>query len=272
MKTLLSIILLFSLAPRAFSQLDKILAPLPDGSELASQEGTLVNSMERNSDTQSPVKAGATVSLLKEADLLSHLEKEITGYYALRGDFKLDFARPWQPIRLPSNDFDVVITEYPMQGLSSAFLVRCKITSGGETVGEWELSLRAQLWQEVWGTLSRVEKGQPLNHSLVAVQKVDVLRDKQAYLPADADPEVYDVAQGVPAGRLLAKGDVNARPLIHKGQVVEVIGQHGLLAIHMKAAALEDGTANDLIKMRNLDSHNEFNAQVINENQVAVNF
>jgi flagella basal body P-ring formation protein FlgA len=40
----------------------------------------------------------------------------------------------------------------------------------------------------------------------------------------------------------------------------------------MKALALEDGGINALIKMRNLDSNKEFDAQILNENEVKVHF
>jgi flagella basal body P-ring formation protein FlgA len=40
----------------------------------------------------------------------------------------------------------------------------------------------------------------------------------------------------------------------------------------MKALALENGTAGALIKLRNLESHKEFNGQIINESKVQVQF
>ena len=50
------------------------------------------------------------------------------------------------------------------------------------------------------------------------------------------------------------------------------MAQQGLLAIRMKALALENGAAGDLIKLRNLESRKEFNGQILNENQVQVHF
>ena len=62
------------------------------------------------------------------------------------------------------------------------------------------------------------------------------------------------------------------RPVIRKGQVVEVVAQQGLLAISMKALALESGAAGDLIKLRNLESRREINGQIINESKVQIHF
>jgi flagella basal body P-ring formation protein FlgA len=40
----------------------------------------------------------------------------------------------------------------------------------------------------------------------------------------------------------------------------------------MKALALENGAAGDLIRLRNVESRKDFNAQVLNENKVQVRF
>ena len=40
----------------------------------------------------------------------------------------------------------------------------------------------------------------------------------------------------------------------------------------MKALALENGAAGDLIKLRNLESRREINGQIINENKVRIPF
>jgi flagella basal body P-ring formation protein FlgA len=173
---------------------------------------------------------------------------------------------------LPGKDCDITLTDYPADGVTSAFNVTFKVVSGGIQVGEWQIDLRAQLWQSVWVTQSRLERGQSLDRSMLNDQKIDALRNPQTYLCDDVDPDGYDVAQGVGAGVPIAKEDVIERPVIHRGDVVDVIATEGLLDIRMKALALEDGGINALIKLRNLDSNKEFDAQILNENEVRVHF
>ena len=275
MKIIICTAVIFAFTPAGFAQIDRILAPLPDGAQTEQQEAALVASLQNGAATTPAAAREAdhpAQRLLNAGDILPCLQKQIADYYALKGDFKLDFARPWQPVKLPAEDFEATITDYPGDGVSSAFLVRCKIVSSGKTVGEWQIALHAQLWQQVWGATGRLDRGQALDRSLVAPRTVDVLRDKEAFLPAEASPEAYNMAQSVQEGRPLRKSDVVERPLIHKGQVVEVIARQGLFDVRMKALALEDGGANAIIKMRNTDSQKDFNAQIINENQVQVSF
>lgn len=255
--------------------IDRVLTPLPSDLEIAKHEGMLVASLQVTAEAAPVVamrKGTAPQRFLKSQEVLTLLGKQISDYYSLKGTFKLDFARPWQPLKLPGDSYEIVITDYPGNGVGSSFLLGCKVVSEGETVSEFQLSLRAQLWQEVWGALSKLDRGLALDSTKVAIQKVDVLREKQSYLPSNADPAVYDMAQGVAAGRPLTMRDVIERPLVHKGQVVEVIARQGTFNIRMKALALEDGAGSAIIKMRNLDSRKDFNAQIINENQVAVHF
>jgi flagella basal body P-ring formation protein FlgA len=68
------------------------------------------------------------------------------------------------------------------------------------------------------------------------------------------------------------KRDVVEKPVIRKNQIVEVVANRGALTITMKAQALESGAVKALIRMRNLDSKREFNAQVIDETRANVVF
>jgi flagella basal body P-ring formation protein FlgA len=175
-------------------------------------------------------------------------------------------------VRLPGDDLFLAVTELPVGGVSGAFFIRAKASSGGAVVGEWQLPLRAQLSQEVWVAATRLERGQELERSLLGVQKVDVLRERTPLLPATADPTAFDLTQSVPAGRPLTTRDVVARPVVRKGQVVEVTARQGLLAVTMKALALESGAVGDLIKLRNLESRREFSGQILHESKVQVHF
>jgi len=278
MKALLySIVAMVAISTGFAEGIDPILSPLPSDMEIAKHEGMLIASLQTSAETTPAVEAGRAAAAaahrtLQAQEVLNDLGKQISDYYSLKGVFKLDFVRPWQPLKLPSENFELILSDYPGGGVSSAFLIQCKVVSEGVTIADLQLSLHAQLWQEVWGALSKLDRGQPLDSTMVALQKVNVLRDKQTYLSSDVDPSVYDMAQSVQAGHPLFKQDVVERPVVHKGQVVEVVARQGLFNVRMKALAMEDGGEKAIIKMRNLETRKDFNAQIINENQVEVHF
>jgi flagella basal body P-ring formation protein FlgA len=258
----------------ARAQLDHILEPIADAPVNSTPDQALGD--PGNVDMAAVAAGGTltpkTVRTLSADDLQSELEKQLTAYFGLKGDLRLSFVEQWHPVPLPGKDCDITLTDYPAEGITGAFNVTFKVVSGGTQVGEWQIDLRAQLWQSVWITQSRLERGQSLDRTMLNDRKIDVLRNPDSYLSDDIDPDGYDAAQGLGAGVPIAKQDVIERPVIHRGDVVDVIATEGMLDIRMKALALEDGGINALIKLRNLDSNKEFDAQILNENEVRVHF
>jgi flagella basal body P-ring formation protein FlgA len=268
------ILLLALCAGVAHAQLDHILAPVADPPPAAApdQAGDGSAGPDIASVATAGEQAPKILRNLTGDDVLNELQKQLSAYFALKGDLRLGFVRDWRQVPLPGKDFDLTLTDYPPDGVTSLFTVTFKIASGGIEVGEWQIGLRAQLWQSVWVTQGRLDRGEALDRSMLNSQKIDVLREKETLLSDDMDPDGYDVVQGIGPGRPISKQDVIERPVVHRGDVVDVIASQGLLNIRMKALALEDGGVNALIKMRNLDSSKVFNAQILNENEVKVHF
>ena len=270
MKAVLVIAFLAVGACAARAQLDQILAPVATMQQTAPAQ--------TDGDTAANQGAGAANAAaqahgkLSGSDLLNELQKQLASYFALKGDLKLSFIRTWNDMPLPGKDFEVTLTDYPPDGVTSSFGVGFKVESGGIEVGNWQLQLRAQLWQSVWVSQGSMDRGQELDRSMLNSQKMDVLRSRGSYLSDDFDPDGYDVVQSISAGMPISKQDVIERPLIHRGDLVDVVAVQGLMDIHMKALALEDGGLHALIRMRNMDSSKEFSAQVLNENEVKVQF
>ena len=262
MSRLLSILFL-ALAGSASAQLARLLVPVGKaGSAAPALAGSDVV-VARTIETKDVLGADAVVA---------ELEKQLGARFAVEGDFKLQLVQAWQPLKLPSEDWQLSIVEFPNSGLESTFYVKVVIRADGGVLVEGQLPLRAQLWQDVWIAASRIERGQALDRGLLAAQKVDVLRSPQPLIPATLDPASCEAVQTIPAGRALTKRDVIPRPIVRKGQVVEVTAVQGMLVVRMKALALESGAAGDLIKLRNLESRREISGQILNESQVHVHF
>lgn len=265
MKLLLAIAVCALAGGSAGAQIDNLLEPVKPPVVVG-------KSVEQPVPGSKAVVVGETAGTLGADAFIAELEKELAARLSIKGNLKLSLTRPWQPVKLPAADFAVAITEMPTAGLSGTFFLRVKVSSGREQVGDWQVPLAAQLWQDVWVATSRLDRGQPLSAALVSVQRVDVLRERNPLISAETDPALLDLVTSVAAGRPLTRRDVVARPVIRKGQVVEVVAQNGMLAISMKALALENGATGEQIRLRNLESRREINGEVINENKVQIHF
>jgi flagella basal body P-ring formation protein FlgA len=107
--------------------------------------------------------------------------------------------------------------------------------------------------------------------ALLETRRVDLLRERDA-LPAAVGDRSYIFARAVPAGRLLTWRDIGRRPLVKKGEIVEVSAVDGALALTLKAIAMENGAQGDMVTVRNQESRKDFAAVVVDENRVQVRF
>ncbi len=258
MRTALLLFLLSCIA-QAESALERLLSPLPPAATAAYPIA--------------PADAAkrATFSLAADA-LVTELEKQAAQHFSVEGELKISLARAWPTLRLPEADWILTVTEWPAGGLATSLLVRVKVVSGSETIIEGQLPLRAQLWQEVWFAATQIDRGQALDRTALTTQKVDVLRERVPLVSAKIEPSTLELSQSVSAGRALTRRDVTVRPLIRKGQVVEAFAQSGQLGVRMKALAMENGAAGDLIKLQNIESRKEFHGQVTHESKVQIHF
>ncbi|MBA3849967.1 MAG: flagella basal body P-ring formation protein FlgA [Opitutus sp.] len=208
---------------------------------------------------------------LAQGDFTAALARELSAHFNLEGDLQLELIRPWAPPDRVAREWQVRIVEYPAVPATS-MLARVRILADRQpVVHEATLLLRASLWRDAW--VAR----QPLNHNgtfdpaLLETRRVDLLRDRDA-LPAAVGDRTFIFSRSVQAGRLLTWRDVARRPLVRKGELVEVSAADGQLVVTMKGVALQNGAQGEVVTIRNPDSKKDFSAFVIDENRVQVRF
>jgi flagella basal body P-ring formation protein FlgA len=208
-----------------------------------------------------------------ERDLLTALQRELTAQMGVRGDLKIKFAEPWQPLEVKNGrEWKVVVDALPKNGLGANTSIRFQIEAGGKKIGEWDKVLRAQLWNPVWVAARRLDRGEMLNPSVAVLKNMDTLTINQELLPVDADLSIYEIAQPVAADLPITARDLGLRPLVRKGRPVDVVVSEGSMSISMKGIALADAGAGQMVGVRNPDSRKDFQAQVISANTVQVKF
>lgn len=214
--------------------------------------------------------AAAEPAPLDRERLSAELVRNLSAHFNLEGDLQLEFIRPWSPPSRLAEVWTLEITEYPSVP-SSSMLVRCRVLADGFAVAEPTLVVRAALWRDAWVARQPIASGSTFDASLLEVRRVDLLRERGA-LPAAVGDRSYAMARSVGAGRLLTWHDVARRPLVRKGNLVEVSAVEGQLLITMKALAMENGAQGDTVTVRNPESRKDFAAMVVDENRVQVRF
>lgn len=214
--------------------------------------------------------ADAPVTPLTRDTLMSSLSHDLAAHFDLEGDLALELIRDWAPPARVARAWKVEILDYPTVA-SSAMVVRCRVYADGAVAAETSLMLRATLWRDVWATRFPTTTGATFDPAVLETRRVDLLRERDA-LPASVGDGSYIFACAVPAGRLLTWRDISRRPLVKRGDTVDVSATDGMLSITMKAVAMESGGRGDRVTVRNPDSRKDFSALVVDENRVQVRF
>ncbi len=212
---------------------------------------------------------GATTPLTRD-DLLAALTREIAGHFNLDGELSLEFVRDWAPPARVATAWRVTILEFPTVA-SSSMLVRARILADNATVAEPTFVLRAALWRDAWAARQPLTVGATFDVAMLEPRRIDLFRERDA-VPAAVGDRNYIFARAISAGCLLTWHDIARRPLVKKGDFVEVSATDGALLVTMKALAMENGAQGDTVTVRNPESLKNFTAIVVDENRVQVRF
>jgi flagella basal body P-ring formation protein FlgA len=225
--------------------------------------------------------AGAVVRAVEPAlsarpfaqdEIQRHLSGLLKDHFTLEGDLAVELLllRPGLVATKTASDWQVQVTEFPAVA-GSSMMVRFRPVADGQALPEQTAVLRANLWRDAWYAKEPVAFGTTFDPAQFEAKRVDFFRDREAVavgMPAVA----YILSRGVTAGRLLTWRDLAKRPLVRKGEMVEVSATDGRLVVNLKGLVMQNGGQGDFVTVRNPDSKKDFSAYVIDENRVQVRF
>jgi flagellar basal body P-ring formation protein FlgA len=215
-------------------------------------------------------EAPASPAPFAPEEFLAALSRDLASHFNLEGDLQLELLRPLSPVRPVAAGWTITVLDYPAEPASS-MLVRCRVSDADGVAMETSLLLHAALWRDTWVVRLPLTVGSVFDPSRLESRRSDVLRQREL-LPATVGDHTYVFSRAVPAGRPLTWHDIARRPLVRKGELVEVTAAEGLLVVSMKALALENGAQGETVTVRNLESRKDFPAIVTDENHVQIHF
>jgi flagella basal body P-ring formation protein FlgA len=187
--------------------------------------------------------------------------------YQVTGQLNLAWNRP-RPAAAPV-DADLVVVTASAE-LAPQILVTVRATDSAGVKSDHMLVLRAELWRDGWMVRDPVTAGSRLDPLALDPRRFDALRERDS-IPADPKLDL-NFARNMPMGRLVAWRDVVRRPLVRRGQAMEVIATSGALTVTLNGIALNDAASGETVRVRNPDSKKEFVAQVVSESRATIRF
>jgi flagella basal body P-ring formation protein FlgA len=208
---------------------------------------------------------------LNEADALALLTSTLQDNYVKdQGTLELNFTEPWEAPVVPDEPLTVKILEAPAAGVAPLFIVRFQLCSATETVGTWEMTLRAHVWRDAWVAHSDLLRGESVADADLVRDRRDVLETHEPLADFALGDPTLELANSVLANHMLFERDVKPRAVIHRGQLADAILQEGALNITIKVEALEDGAPGQIIRARNATSQHDLTGKVLDEHTIEV--
>ncbi|HTI97859.1 MAG TPA: flagellar basal body P-ring formation chaperone FlgA [Dongiaceae bacterium] len=206
-----------------------------------------------------------------EADLMTQLTAALQQEYVKdKGDLELRFTRSWTTLNVPDEPLTLKVLELPLSGVTPSCIVRFELRTDHEIVGNWQMSIAAHVWREVWVARSALRRGDRLSEADVTREKRDVLAIRDPLADFTAGDPTLEFSETVPAGGPILARALKPRAVIHRGQTADAIVRNGALTISLKVQALEDGVPGQSIHARNLDSRHDITGTVIDEQTIEI--
>jgi flagella basal body P-ring formation protein FlgA len=200
--------------------------------------------------------------------LATDLSRDLAAHFNLEGDLQIELPRTWSAPTAVASHWTVEVVEYPSIA-SSAMLVRVRVHGDGVLAADASVVVRASHLREVWIARQPIAIGAIFDPASLDTRRVDLFRERDS-LPTSAGDRGFVFNRSISAGRALVWRDLSRRPLVRKGDLVEVSVTEGALLVTMKGLALENGAQGDIVTIRNPQSRKDFVAVVTHENRVQV--
>lgn len=167
-----------------------------------------------------------------------------------------------QPVQVTSSEYDQVLWG------AHAFRLDCQDQNGWSLRGKMNVSVTLP----VWVMAKDVPGKQALTDTDLQLQTVKLETLNHGFCAQNESLVGYRSNRMLRAGQVADKNMLLPPLMIHKGEQIMIRAMQDGFKASMSGEALQDGIAGQTIKVRNISSQKELQAEVIGKAEVRVNF
>lgn len=209
--------------------------------------------------------------VLRRSEILDRLVERLRKQHRGLGGLQIEGkdAREWPYLKIKDSAGWKLVCETAFSPEPDGrWLPRLTILVNGKLRESFRPELEVSLFREVWMTRDRLARGSRPLESLLEPVVRNLYEGRYRPIPVTEDLTGFELERSVAAGRLLEWDDLRERPLVRRGETVEVVVSKGALNIAMRAKCLEDGTRGQVVTLRNPDTRHEFTGTVVGRNRI----
>jgi flagella basal body P-ring formation protein FlgA len=263
------IALLALAAPLCGGDLASLLAPIAE----VRPETSSADKKTENAKPAEPARPEAI--LVAREDILAALAQALAARYPSEGKLSIDTPQQFTCVRVKDANWRVEIVRASGNAIQPRMSVAFRVICGSDIQWDTQMIVTCALYREVLVANRRIDRGETVGKSDFDIQAHDVLDAAAGAgtpVPASQDISDYAAKSAVGQGQMLYWRDIELKPTVRRGQVVEAVADEGYMHVAVKAMVLQDGRKGDIVSVRNLSSNKEIQARIVNERTVQVYF
>lgn len=216
---------------------------------------------------------GALAASLREQDVVDVVASHVAQRYQVRRDrVEIDWEGPGLTTLLraplPKGTVDLAITGQPR--LIGRVAIPLELSVDGKRQRTIYPRLSIKVWQDVWVAEDRIRRGELFEPAMAKADRRS-LETVMGSPPSSLKGLTGATAKReIPAGSVLVAEMFAMPPLVKNGTMVTVRLVSGELTIVTRGQAIGNGTYGQLIKVTNPDTHKDYVARVIGNDEVEI--
>ncbi len=132
------------------------------------------------------------------------------------------------------------------------------------------LSLKINVFQDVWVTGRTVPKGTFLKKDRLKIEHKDITYLSGAPLSNDILNTDWIAKRTLSVGQIVTTDDLRLPYLVHKGHKIDVQYNQDFVKVQLQALALQNGGEGDIIWVKNPETHKRLQVKVVGPNLAEV--
>lgn len=145
--------------------------------------------------------------------------------------------------------------------------IRCE----GEASWKIQLRVNIRLFDYIAVLNTPVQRGDSVSTGILDMELVDITTIRHDGVLDPASVEGFHFRRRFSAGRPLTRAMLEKPMLVNRGEQVRLVRKKGSLSVNGKGVALQDGSENAMIEVRNLSSGRVIFGQAIAKGVVRIN-
>ncbi|MFA7347669.1 MAG: flagellar basal body P-ring formation chaperone FlgA [Desulfurivibrionaceae bacterium] len=173
---------------------------------------------------------------------------------------------------LPTDGFDYRITQKPNDTRPGKKQVTAAILQEGKEQGQLKMSGELRLFGTVVNTTKRLSRNDILTSDDIVAKRQDISMLDGGVIQDPKQAVGQKLKISLPAGAILHAQNLDAPPLVNRGEMVTIMAKSKAIQITAPGEARNSGALGETIRVKNLTSRREIHARVLAAGVVEAEF